>query len=96
MIKDYNMETTIKNGELVNKSTQLQVDLDLGNLENVKKILWEELNQRWTFWFEIHPDDLPPRLKGLSEDDLYHLQRFYDELQCSLKLTEEEIEELTN
>lgn len=88
------MNTTIKKGRLVKNSTQLQVDLDLLDLENVKKILWEELNERFIYWLEIHPDDLPPSMKDLSEDDLYHLQRFYDELGNSLGLTQEEKDEI--
>jgi len=93
MIKDYNMETTIKNGELVNKSTQLQVDLDLENRIILKNVLWEELYGRWYYWLNVNPMDLES-MKGMSEDDLYHLQTIYQKLWNSVKLTHEEIDEI--
>lgn len=77
------MRNTIKNGEMVKYSTQLLPNV--GNVERVKEILFQELNERWEYWLEIHPDDLLPDMSDLSEDDLYNLQKFYDELINDIK-----------
>ena len=83
------MKNTITKGGLVKLSTQLQVDLE--NRIILKDILWEELYGRWYYWLNVNPMDLES-MKGLSEDDLHHLQTIYYELWNSVKITTEENE----
>ena len=79
------MYINIETGELVKVSTQLHRE----NVKKISTILLDELNRRFTYWFEIHPDDLPPSMKDLSEDDLWSLGRFYEELISELETIKE-------